>query len=281
MDDANFTIPDGIREILVDSEYWQSLELCCPVFRTISLCLSYLESDSTPFSSIIATFIFLFKYLESDSLPANVMDKKEIIKNCLSNRLKSIYHPAMCLAFVLDPFMLHSFNVDSVGDLVIMDEIEKAGAILQADISSLLFEVHEFSTQFLSLDLNAKVSRYSIHPKLSWSVFYRRFLVTRQIALQLFSFPCTAAGGERNFKTRSRIHSKVRNRLVFDSVDMQLYVSYNCAQLKRNVLLEGKRNAKSFEEILIGHKIDEDLEEITWPEETEYLIVEDNQFTEN
>jgi len=129
--------------------------------------------------------------------------------------------------------------------------------------------------------LNAKVSRYSIHPKLSWSVFYRRFLVARQIALQLFSFPCTAAGGERNFKTRSRIHSKVRNRLVFDSVDMQLYVSYNCAQLKRNVLLEGKRNAKSFEEILIGHKIDEDLEEITWPEETEYLIVEDNQFTEN
>jgi len=148
MDDANFTIPDAIREILVDSEYWQSLELCYPVFRTISLCLSYLESDSTPFSSIIATFIFLFKYLESDSLPANVMDKKEIIKNCLSNRLKSIYHPAMCLAFVLDPFMLHSFNVDSVGDLVILDGIEKAGAILQADISSLLFEVHEFSTRF-------------------------------------------------------------------------------------------------------------------------------------
>lgn len=48
-------------------------------------------------------------------------------------------------------------------------------------------------------------------------------------------WPSGAAAGERNFKAQSHVHSKARNRLVSERIEMQSAVFYNSRQLKRNI----------------------------------------------
>jgi hypothetical protein len=98
----------------------------------------------------------------------------------------------------------------------------------------------------------------------------------KPVALALFSFPCSASGGERNFKVRSRIHTKTRNSLQRDKIDLQTSIAYNSKLLNRNIMKEGTR-PYTLEELLIGCKVQEnDVDALLEGEIDEMEIVEEN-----
>jgi hypothetical protein len=55
----------------------------------------------------------------------------------------------------------------------------------------------------------------------------------RDLAAQVFSLVPTSASGERSFKQRSRVHTRIRNRLSDGKADMTQAILFNKQQKKR------------------------------------------------
>jgi hAT family C-terminal dimerisation region len=84
------------------------------------------------------------------------------------------------------------------------------------------------------LDGNQNLRSREYHPLLWWNIEGRDKTRRRSKAASLvFSLFPSAAGNERSFKVRSRVHSKTRNRLSDENADKQSYIVYNSAQIRR------------------------------------------------
>jgi hAT family C-terminal dimerisation region len=55
----------------------------------------------------------------------------------------------------------------------------------------------------------------------------------RDLAAQVFSLVPTSVSGERSFKKRSRVHTRIRNRLSYGKSDMTQAILFNKQQKKR------------------------------------------------
>jgi hypothetical protein len=55
----------------------------------------------------------------------------------------------------------------------------------------------------------------------------------RDLAAQMFSLVPTSASGERSFKQRSRVHTRIRNRLSDVKADMNQAIHFKKHQKKR------------------------------------------------
>jgi hypothetical protein len=55
----------------------------------------------------------------------------------------------------------------------------------------------------------------------------------RDLAAQVFSLVPTSVSGERSFKKRSRVHTRIRNRLSYGKADMTQAILFNKQQKKR------------------------------------------------
>lgn len=77
-------------------------------------------------------------------------------------------------------------------------------AQLQAELSEFL----AFAAQPARAD-----SWCRLNPRSWWRLYGERFVLRNPICLRLFSFPASAAGGERSFKRLHQVHTTRSSRL--------------------------------------------------------------------
>jgi len=73
-----------------------------------------------------------------------------------------------------------------------------------------------------------------LHPRSWWRLYGERFVLWHLICLRLFSFPASAAGGERAFKRLHQVHTTRRNRFSPQLVDQLPRFAFKNAQLRRS-----------------------------------------------
>lgn len=94
---------------------------------------------------------------------------------------------------------------------------------MQAELSELL----AFSGQRSRAE-----SRRRLHPRSLWRLYGERFVLWHPICLRLFSYPASAACGERAFKRLHQVRSTRRNYLSPGLLDQLSRIAFNDAQLR-------------------------------------------------
>jgi len=183
----------------------------------------------------------------------------------LDERYCVVDHPVLVLAFFLDPLFISlrdSLNSQNVfpNDIPVLSKVKEAIRDLAPNNEVLLAlgrELHLFiEKRTRDFDGISLEEAQLTHPLLFWT-FTSSTPNLREVALRIFRMPCSASGGERNFKARNFIHSKLRVSLDKERVDQQSFVYYNSKVLDKDVMLLN-RNGK-FETILKDFQAGEEL----------------------
>jgi hypothetical protein len=240
-----------VAAFALEGTFWARLKAIAPVFSLITSVITFLESDGASLSTVPLGFSFLYNAVENMGLPSAII---RAIQTGLVKRFYTIACDAHALAVLLDPGVT-SQAVDGLKTLYqTRNVVETSRAALKRvcswlDLSAIEEEKlrSEFNMHLSGLDGNQNLRSREYHPLLWWNIEGRDKTRRRSKAASLvFSLFPSAAGNERSFKVRSRVHSKTRNRLSDENADKQSYIVYNSAQIRRiddGEILNSKRDS--------------------------------------
>jgi hypothetical protein len=163
--------------------------------------------------------------------------KKQL--DSIVKRYKTIHHPALCLAFVLDPAlssMRDGETNSTIGGFDVMHEARTAIDDMCRNNDN--YDAAECLSEFCTF-IRQDTSRSSdtlMHPLNYWSL-QRSYRNLRKIAVDVFALPSSAAGGERSFKSMKKQHTKERKKMDDHKVVQATAVHFNSKQLKRKSVL--------------------------------------------
>lgn len=237
-----FDVPTSVTEALKQPSR-AAIGQSTPFLTTLAAVVAVLEADAAPLSSYAGLFACLRSSLDThfSELPPGT---RAGLQRCLSARYAAFSDPLVALAFYLDGFwgpargrvagLLWAVREGAGGQTLpelrdaaiasLADGDAALGARLQAELSEFL----AFAAQPARED-----SWRRLHPRSWWRLYGDRFELWNPICWRLFSFPASAAGGERAFKRLHQVHTARRNRLSPHLVDQLTRIAFNNAQLRR------------------------------------------------
>ena len=263
-DSFDCDLPTDLDQCVNSRRFWYSIAASIRFVHPVVWIIHYLEGDTVPCSATVACFLFLKQHIQNFALsPTNAGFREalgfnrlelERLLECIDRRWMRIRHPVLYLAFMLDPLFLHlrKDGVSHLGGENIQLESMKAlqwlirlrhdslaGSMSPQDLqkrsSSIL---KQYSDWLISGPRNQFViENATLHPKDFWGLMSSSWPnLALDVALPLSCFPATPCGGERNFKTMSRIDSNARVRLGNVKSDKQVACVYNESKLKSREL---------------------------------------------
>jgi hypothetical protein len=175
----------------------------------------------------------------------NLINAQQVyyIRALIAKRWDFLFADAHAVAYVLDPRFL--------GDGMPAEDLQKTEQYIRTmpesstePITAVREDaIHEAYTKFQTIcgrnrDQNNFDHKQLIaqpgceNPKTSVYQWWasnkgRQFGLLQKIALKVFSLVCSSASSERNFSKMGFLHSKLRNRLKQDKVEMLTYIGTN------------------------------------------------------
>jgi hypothetical protein len=109
--DLDIDISDKFKQLVTDPAYWKGVACMEALFRTIALCLTYLEGDEDTFSAVYASFIVMkynLRKLDRTTKDGLSVDDNDIERLMLLTHhcLSTIYTEDHNLAFATDPMFI-------------------------------------------------------------------------------------------------------------------------------------------------------------------------------
>ncbi|ETI57366.1 hypothetical protein F443_00328 [Phytophthora nicotianae P1569] len=163
-----------------------------------------------------------------------------LFRGNIQKRWRYVHTNAMAVAFLLEP----SMNIDDfVGsdDELVDDQVrtlaERCGLISGTGIPALTAELLSFKSLKRSGGeaLRAKYSESS--PRDYWGAqSERKYPLLKKLADIVFAVPTSSAASERAWSIFDHIHSKRRNRLSVEKVEMLAFVYINYGALQKDEL---------------------------------------------
>jgi hypothetical protein len=246
---AELVVPVSISDTVDAKSFWVSVRALEQLFKALSLCLTYMEGDSPPFSCVYACFLamaFTVRQLAPEELEAVGLQEchRELILEAVLKRFATIYSPAYALAFLTDPLFVGMRKAVAIkmgeaftylGQASIVDQARAALArIARGDHTLRRAMAAELST-FVNRESSADdvfEDVYSL-PQDMWGLSdERQYGHLRLPLMRLHASPVGATSCERNHKTANRVHSSTRNRLAAPQVEMGTAIAFNARQLE-------------------------------------------------
>jgi hypothetical protein len=138
-----------------------------------------------------------------------------------------MYHPAMVLAYYLDPRYRGKSLSQEHSRINFL--IEEASKLINRSLNSQLArEMLEYQSKSGVFNLNVLWSDEATkNPTTWWSALKNEVPVLSELAAKLMSIPASSAAAERNWSHFGFVHSLRRNRLTNDRVFKLVYIYSN------------------------------------------------------
>lgn len=230
-----------VMEFATEGSYWKGIAKIAPLFSLINYLVTFLESDTAPLSYALLSFSLIYESLDMLSLPIEVVNTS---KESIKSRFNSIQCDVHALSVVLDPlvpktrwFSFNNFYSSDAFNNAARRAFEKCCSWLELSSSQHEKSVDQF--QMILADRGTIMKRCtkqasSYHPQLWWSIdSTSEATQISNVAQAVFSIFLSGSGNERSFKTRSRLHTKTRNRMSNDKADKQAFIVFNNGQIQR------------------------------------------------
>ncbi|EGZ08873.1 hypothetical protein PHYSODRAFT_339296 [Phytophthora sojae] len=213
-----------VKKTIRDQSFWSKLEQVVAFLDPIIEALRELESDNCSTSRVYSRFKWLLNH------PAYGTDEVQspiqaAIKGLVDKRWKHVHTDAIGLAFLLDP---HTTLTDFVGT----DEkdtikqgcafAERSGILDELGVTRAQFNgaMYSFASEKRKWTPAMWRDNEGAAPQDWWPTHANQYPMAWEIARLVFAIPPSSAASERAWSIMDFIHSKKRNRLAVDKVDM-------------------------------------------------------------
>lgn len=243
LSDNPFDVPATVIEAL-EAPSRAAIGQSTPFLKTLAAVVVLLEADAAPLSSYAGLFACLRSSLDTHFLEISPATRAALQRR-LTARYAAFADPHVALAFYLDGFwgpargrvagLLWAVREEQGGRTLpeLRDEaivsLADGDAAWAARLQAELSEFLAFATQPAREETWRR-----LHPRAWWRLYGERFELWHPICLRLFSYPASAAGGERAFKRLHQVHTTRRNRLSPLLVDQLTRIAFNNGQLRRS-----------------------------------------------
>ena len=218
-------IRSGIRDIINNGNFWESLEILYEYLSPLTAALDILQSNTCRIDKVGLIFGYIVQKFNTENLNS-VSEKyvthnqKNEIVNRFEKRWKSWDQPLIILAIALNP--VHRRNRFS--------KISKITKLLLSEWASFYLQswFHEENTSLTAemlryLDIEGEfgssvsfsLTKDGTNPFCYWNLFEEDAPQLSKVAKRIFSVSISTAVCERLFRNFGQIHSKERNRLDF------------------------------------------------------------------
>jgi hypothetical protein len=240
----NFQLPDSVYSVIANISFWVKLQASIELLKPLCVVTSYLEGDLISLGSVYGCFLYLIQLYENQSnefLRENP-ELRVFIKERLNHRFSQIRSPAHALCFFFDPFWVaFRKKLDqaqlTLAGIPLITEI-RSGFKEYSPNSDILRELYcewsAFSNGEHDFDAENISFGASIHPMIWWESIGRCENL-KNLMIRLYQHQATSASGERQFKSRKRVHSSIRSNLKDPRVEKQTFVAFNHMSLKRSL----------------------------------------------
>jgi hypothetical protein len=249
MDDDFFAVPLAQKakrlqlcQLIIDTNFISKLRKAIAILRPIDALIVKYQDDKVPISAVRKDFLELpsrFQVLQTAG--AITLQEKEYLSKVALNRydfMRGIGHE---LAYLLDPILLGEGMTPeenhSVRNLLFKIPTDDANLIDPELRRRLHRQYYDYMERALAAKNNTEYEYERLvegdqTPLGWWKVNGRDYPDLAKIAVKLFSMAASSAASERNFSTMAFIHSKLRNRLKPETVEMLVYIKSNLAALE-------------------------------------------------
>ncbi|CAB5193535.1 unnamed protein product [Rhizophagus irregularis] len=254
------SIPSSLNSKLIDTEgFWVDIEEICQLLEPFTKIIREFESNQPNLSLVYNRFTKLkneIKQLTNTSLKDIILDKCTL-------RWEKMYHPAIVIAYYLDP-RYHGQNLtDEYPFSMIAEETSK---FVNQDLSGQLVK------ELLWYNNKTGPFNSSIFWKLEamndpidwWNGFQKEVPVLSKFAVKLMSIPASNAASERNWSNFGFIQNIKRNRLTNER-------TFKLVSIYSNLRLA---NGQKLNDDNINEEELENLDEIIVIEESEESNIE-------
>lgn len=235
-------------ELMQSQNFWLRLEKLVSVLEPISISISKFLNILREFNFKSKKILFsIIEKLEADDAPLNLVyssfgrlyqhfkDQEDICVK-VKHRWDFMSTEASGISYMLTPkFSADGFYIDN-DRLDIIDHVEKftenrfPGFGFQAKL-----EMMNFVAKMASLTVLQKEKYFEFNGKNFWSILGRHeFPVLYKSAHVVNEMTCSSAASERVWSIFRFVHSRLRNRLADDKVEMLAFIYINCAILDKN-----------------------------------------------
>ncbi|KAK1860866.1 hypothetical protein I4F81_003452 [Pyropia yezoensis] len=243
LSDNPFDVPATVIEAL-EAPSRAAIGQSTPFLKTLAAVVALLEADAAPLSSYAGLFACLRSSLDTNFLEISPATRAALQRS-LTTRYAAFADPHVALAFYLDGIwgpargrvagLLWAVREEQGGRTLpeLRDEaivsLADGDAAWAARLQAELSEFLAFATQPAREETWRR-----LHPRAWWRLYGERFELWHPICLRLFSYPASAAGGDRAFKRLHQVHTTGRNRLFPLLVDQLTHNALNNGQLRRS-----------------------------------------------
>jgi hypothetical protein len=257
------TSKQKVYEIIRNNDFIKNLKSVIGILEPIDVLICKYQSDKVPVSEVYKDFLDLPSIFQTEEM-SELINVQQIfyIRALIAKRWNFLFADAHAVAYVLDP----RFLGDGMPALDLQNTeqyIRTMPASSTEPITAVREDaIHDAYTKFQTIcgrnrdqnnfDYKQLIAQPGFEcPKTSVYQWWasnkgRQFGLLQKIALKVFSLVCSSASSERNFSKMGFIHSKLRNSLKQDKVEMLTYISTN-AKLCTNADLS-KQGSDSNEE---------------------------------
>ncbi|XP_039144882.1 uncharacterized protein LOC120282190 [Dioscorea cayenensis subsp. rotundata] len=215
--------------LLLDDKFWKSIKYCLKCASPLIKVLRLVDGDAKPAMGYI--------YEAMDRT------KEQIAQNfnCQKARYERIWHiidtrwdlqlhrPLHAAGYFLNPKFQYSdsFNADMEVKMGLYKTIEKMYPDLATRIKiDQQLEKFKKAEGLFGMSM-AIFTREKKQPALWWESYGEECKELQNLAIRVLSLTCSATGCERNWSAFEHVHSKKRNRLEQQRLNVLVFVKYN------------------------------------------------------
>jgi len=223
--DKDLQIDGFVRQTVLDETFWAKARSALAILIPIAEAITYIESDSAYLSDILQIFSEINKVMDNSLSSAPLTEnEQEQVRMFVARREEFCCKPVHKAVNILDPRYFGQVITDAAA-IEAIDIIIQLAEHLKLDTSLVLSNLAEYRTKSgLWSRPQLCYSAQNIDPITWW-----QGLCTKQplcpIAVQLLNLPPTSAGCEKNWSTFGRIHTRSRNKLLPNKVEMLVAIN--------------------------------------------------------
>lgn len=220
-----------VKGYLSDVRFWEKLEQVVGFIDPVIEALRELESDNCPASRVYSRFRDLISH------PAYGTDDQQTpvqhaIKEIVQHRWNFVHTNAIGLAFLLDPHTdLDHFHGTDERDTYKQGcaFAERSGILERLNVTMNEFNgaLYAFAGEKRRWSDATKESHGGVSPMDWWYANAKNYPMMWELAKLVFAIATSSAASERAWSIMDFIHSKKRNRLSLEKVDMLAFIYVN------------------------------------------------------
>jgi hypothetical protein len=212
-----------VLNLMKSDDFWIRLDKIVNLLEFPSKVIGKFEADNASLSLVYKYFGDLFKHFENN----------KVVQDMVKRRWDFLSTECTGISFMLTPkYAAEGFYVDD-DKMEIIEHVNKFVSARNPELGNKAEEeMVEFMSQMSQLVGHRKESFFKMDSKSYWNLFGReKFPALYLAAKEVNEMICSSAASERVWSIYRFIHSRLRNRLSNDKVEMLVFAYINCAIL--------------------------------------------------